>query len=114
MGLIVNFRISACLQKKTKELATVFSSLLDEYLASGIKSDRSNDIKVPEIDLEEELRLVSSFIERPCSCFNHCQKQFTISELLESRENFRWLSLFEKNGSILSQLNTVIISSKKA
>lgn len=114
MGLIVNFRISACLQKKTKELATVFSSLLDEYFASGIKSDRSNDIKVPEIDLEEELRLVSSFIERPCSCFNNCQKQFTISELLESRENFRWLSLFEKNGSILSQLNTVIISSKKA
>ena len=61
-----------------KELAAVFSYRIDEYLASGIKSDCSDDIKVSEIDLEEELRLVSSFIERPCSCFNNCQKPFTI------------------------------------
>ena len=103
------------MSSEKNELSTVFSSLLDEYFASGIKSDRSDDdIKVPEINSEKELKLVSNFIERSCSCGQNCQKQFTIPELLESRENFRWLSLKEKNCSILSQLNTVIRSSKKA
>lgn len=97
-----------------KELTTVFSSLLDEYFGSNIKPERSDDIEVPKIDIEEELRLVSSFVERPCSCGKNCQEQFTVSELLESRDNFRWLSLNEKNCSILSQLNTFVRSSVEA
>lgn len=97
-----------------KELVTVFSSLLDEYVASDVIGECSDDIEEPKVDAEKEIKLVLDFVQRPCSCGNNCQAQFAINELLESRSKFRWLSRNEKNCYILSQISTFIRHSDEA
>jgi hypothetical protein len=62
------------------------------------KSDES-------INKESEIKAICSFLEQPCKCGKNCQLQFTEEELLKVREDFRNLSLNQKNCFILSQLN---------
>jgi hypothetical protein len=97
-----------------KELTTVFSYRMDEYFVPDIISNGSDDRDEPAVNLEEEQKRVSNFIERPCYCGKNCQEQFSVSEILESRANFRWLSRHEKNCYILSQLNAWLKSAKRA
>jgi len=61
----------------------------DDFIAT-----RANDIKV-----------IQSFLAHPCKCGKNCQLQFTENEILKSREDFRHLSLEQKNCFMLSQLS---------
>ena len=99
------------MQQSESELAKIFENFLKEYLLPTFRHDNdhsemNNSFALKEIDRNQENLLVSEFIKTPCACGKNCQKQFFERELLETRENFRYLTRNEKNCMILAQLKS--------
>jgi hypothetical protein len=93
-------------KKNVDSLSTVFNELLDAYIPSDSshQSNRQKNDKVA-VTQSSDIKAIQSFLAKPCKCGKNCQLQFTEAELLKSRENFRNLSLEQKNCFILSHLS---------
>ena len=94
-----------------KELTKVFEEFLEEYVLTSISHGPDNGEKINtlisnKIDLNQEKSFVLKFLSTPCNCGKNCQNQFSENELLESREDFLYLTRNEKNCVILAQLNS--------
>ena len=108
------------MQQSIQKLTKVFEYFLEEYVLSNFGPDFDDNDKIrnkissKEIDRNLERLLVSKFLSAPCSCGKNCQNQFSDSELLEARDDFRNLTWNEKNCVMLTQLNSFQKISKYA
>jgi hypothetical protein len=106
-----------------QDLEISFQELEQEYLRPFF-SDKSNEVDLSSASQEiktsrptspiEEKRLISQFLSTSCSCGENCQRLFTVSEVIESRENFRLMSWNEKHSFIIGKLQTFIRVSKQS
>jgi hypothetical protein len=69
---------------------------------------RKVDITINVAEREE----VSRFLSDPCPCGQNCQQFFSVSEVLEARENFRLMSWSEQHSFIVGKLQTFMRSSE--
>ena len=105
------------------DLEIALEELEEEYLGP-ILADRTSDPagstaqaqrKDPDsCRTTEERRRILQFLATPCPCGKDCQSLFTVSELLESRENFRLMSWGEQHSFIVGKLQTFMRTSKHA
>ena len=105
------------LDERLLNLEISFQELEQEYLRPFL-SDKPNEIVLSSAPQEieassptspaEEKRLISQFLSTPCPCGENCQRLFTVSEVIESRENFRLMSWNEKHSFIIGKLQTFI------
>ncbi|ETR66776.1 MAG: chaperonin [Candidatus Magnetoglobus multicellularis str. Araruama] len=49
-------------------------------------------------------------MSKPCGCGNDCQKKFTVSEIIDAREDFRQMSWAEQHSFIIGKLQSFIHS----
>ncbi len=110
---LLNLIQGCCMIKvqSDEEVAIIFKELLTEYCNRSLHAQSQDsddeaelDVAPPHIDIAVENQLIIDFLNTPCNCGNHCQKLFTLSELLDARTKFRNMSTVEKNCFILSQL----------
>ena len=111
------------IDERLQDLEISFQELEQEYLRPFL-SDKSNKIVLSSASQEietsrptspaEEKKLISQFLSTPCPCGENCQRLFTVSEVIESRENFRLMSWNEKHSFIIGKLKTFIRISKKS
>lgn len=109
------------IDERLQDLEVSFQELEQEYLRPFL-SDESDKIVLSSASQEtdtlrptspaEEKRLISQFLSTPCPCGENCQRLFTVSEIVESRENFRLMSRNEKHSFIIGKLQTFIRVSK--
>lgn len=102
-----------------KELLKPFRDVEEEYLGPFISgqacvhiSNRRKQECVAE-GLSERERLserkkITKLLSKPCGCGNDCQKKFTVSEILDAREDFRQLSRAEQHSFIIGKLQSFI------
>ncbi len=55
---------------------------------------------------------VSHFLSIPCPCGQNCQQFFSVSEVLDAREDFRLMSWSEQHSFIVGKLQTFMRSSE--
>ena len=55
---------------------------------------------------------VSRFLSTPCPCGQNCQQFFSVSEVLDAREDFRLMSWSEQHSFIVGKLQTFMRSSE--
>jgi len=100
-----------------KELTEVFKNLLNEYaIPSSWSIPDTNDRDInsltgeqyttKEVSPNQEQKLISNFLTKPCRCGKNCQNQFSPEELFAARADFRSLSWDSKNCTTLSQLRS--------
>ena len=104
-----------------KELLKPFRDVEEEYLAPFITgqpgvhvTDRRKQERVTE-GLSERERLserkkITKLLSKSCGCGNDCQKKFTVSEILDAREDFRHMSWAEQHSFIIGKLQSFIHS----
>lgn len=93
----------------------------DEYLKSFVdekpaervfkavgRESRNTDKNFNIAEREE----VSRFLSTPCPCGQNCQQFFSVSEVLEAREDFRLMSWSEQHSFIVGKLQTFMRSSE--
>jgi hypothetical protein len=109
----------------SQELTKVFKNLLEEYVISALGSSPDEDddsigsslkkqYKPKEPLPDQEQKLISDFLAKPCRCGKNCRIQFTAEELFDSRADFRSFSWDERNCAILCQLRSFQKISKQA
>ena len=111
-----------------KELLKPFRDVEEEYLGPFITgqpgvhvTDRRKQERVTE-GLSERERLserkkITKLLSKSCGCGNDCQKKFTVSEILDAREDFRHMSWAERHSFIIGKLQSFIhgaVQSKSA
>lgn len=106
--------------KAIQDLEISIREYEDEYLkpfvseqpaVSGPSDNRRESRKIdttPDIVEREE---VSRFLSTPCPCGQNCQQFFSVSEVLEAREDFRLMSWNEQHSFIVGKLQTFMRSS---
>lgn len=57
---------------------------------------------------------VSRFLSTPCPCGQNCQQFFSVSEVIEAREDFRLMSWSEQHSFIVGKLQTFMRSSEQS
>jgi len=101
------------------ELLKSFRDVEEEYLGpfiSGQASVHTADRHEQEYvikGLSERERLserkkITKLLSKPCGCENDCQKKFTVSEIMDAREDFRQMSWAEQHSFILGKLQSFI------
>jgi len=101
------------------ELLKSFRDVEEEYLGpfiSGQASVHTTDRQEQEYvikGLSERERLserkkITKLLSKPCGCGNDCQKKFTVSEILDAREDFRQMSWAEQHSFIIGKLQSFI------
>lgn len=102
-----------------KELLKPFREVEEEYLGPFISgqagvhtTDRQGQDRVTD-GLSERERLserkkITKALSKPCGCGNDCQKKFTVSEILDAREDFRQMSWSEQHSFIIGKLQSFI------
>lgn len=95
------------MRNQSENFSTVFHEFLNSYLPSDKESHSNHQNQSDELLIARanEIKVIKSFLAHPCKCGKNCQLQFTEKELLKSREDFRQLSLDQKNCFMLSQLS---------
>jgi len=95
------------MRDKADSFSTVFNEFLKAYLPSDKEPQSNHQKKYDELHAARasDIKVIQSFLAHPCKCGKNCQLQFTEKELLKSREDFRYLSLEQKNCFMLSQLS---------
>ncbi len=111
------------IDKRLQNLEISFQELEQEYLKPFFP-DKSNEAVLSSVFQErealrptspaEEKGIVSQFLSTPCPCGENCQRLFTVSEVIESRENFRLMSWSEQHSFIIGKLQTFIRVSKQS
>jgi hypothetical protein len=111
------------IDERIQDLEISFQELEKEYLKPFL-SEKSNEVVLSSVSHEietsrstcpaEEKRIVSQFLSTPCPCGENCQRLFTVSEVIESRENFRLMSWREQHSFIIGKLQTFIRVSKQS
>ena len=102
-----------------KELLKPFREVEEEYLGSFISGQASvhtTDRRKQECVIEgfterdrlSERKKITKFLSKPCGCGNDCQKKFTVSEILDAREDFRQMSWTEQHSFIIGKLQSFI------
>jgi len=102
-----------------KELLKPFRDLEEEYLGpfiSGQASVHTTDRREQKCVIEgfsererlSERKKITKFLSKPCGCGNDCHKKFTVSEILDAREDFRQMSWAEQHSFIIGKLQSFI------
>lgn len=108
-----------------KELLKSFQDLEDEYLGSFIstktievekqnKDPESTTIDITQKELLAERKKITRALNKPCICGNNCQKRFTVSEILDAREDFRRMSWTEQHSFIVGKLQSFMQESSES
>lgn len=101
---------------KADNFSIVFNEFLKAYLPSDFDHQAIEQKKSDELHAARasDITVIQSFLAHPCKCGKNCQLQLTEKELLKSREDFRHLSLDQKNCFMLSQLSCFLRSNSMA
>jgi len=102
-----------------KELLKPFQEVEEEYLGpfiSGQTDVHITDRREKEFVTEEfsererlsERKKITKLLSKPCGCGNDCQKMFTVSEILDAREDFRQMSWAEQHSFVIGKLQSFI------
>ena len=97
------------------EVNNFFDLLLEEYCSEdyGITEPIAQNSKEdPKLNIEDEKKLVSSFLKNPCSCSRNCHKQLNFDEVISNRAFFRSLEKKERNSILLVQLKSLLSHSE--
>lgn len=108
-----------------KELLKPFQEIEEEYIGSFISgqanvnvTDTSEQNRVTkgfsERERLSERRKVTKALSKPCGCGRDCQNKFTISEILDAREDFRQMSWAEQHSFIIGKLQSFIHSNAQS
>ncbi len=80
-------------------LKPFFPDRLTERVPSATENEsRKIDVTINIAEREE----VSRFLSTPCSCGQNCEQFFSVSEVLEAREDFRLMSWNEQHSFIIA------------
>ena len=110
------------------ELLKSFRDVEEEYLGPFISGQvnlhttvRREQVYVvkglSERERLSERKKITKLLSKPCGCGNDCQEKFTVSEILDSREDFRQMSWAEQHSFIIGKLQSFIhgtVQSKSA
>lgn len=99
--------------------------LEDEYIGTFIagrefrrgKSDDSQQEEsegFTEKELLAERKKIAKALSKPCGCGGNCQNKFTVSEILDAREDFRRMSRAERHSFITGKLQSFIHNSPES
>ena len=122
------------MQKKSTQFADLllpsdllkpFQELEEEYLGSFISGGRFSVDKYDQggsgvvsgftqKELLAERKKITRKLSKPCGCGNDCQKKFTVSEILDAREDFRQMSWREQHSFIIGKLQSFIHGSSES
>ena len=106
---IQDFEIS--LQEYEDEyLKPFFPDRLERVPSATENESRKIDVTISIAEREE----VSRFLSTPCSCGQNCEQFFSVSEVLEAREDFRLMSWNEQHSFIIGKLQTFMRSSEQS
>jgi len=106
-----------------KELLKPFQDVEEEYLAPfirattsrpGTKQAEDGSRGFSEKELLAERKKIAKALTRPCGCGNDCQRKFTVSEVVDSRENFRQMSWDEQHSFMIGKLQSFLHDSLEA
>ncbi|MFH0782966.1 MAG: hypothetical protein V2B20_13600, partial [Pseudomonadota bacterium] len=89
-------------------LKPFFPDRLERVPSATENESRKIDVTMRIAEREE----VSRFLSTPCSCGQNCEQFFSVSEVLEARENFRLMSWNEQHSFIIGKLQTFMRSSE--
>lgn len=67
-----------------------------------------------EKELLAERKKISKALTKPCGCSRNCQIKFTVSEILDAREDFKQMSRSERHSFIIGKLQSFIHDSPKS
>jgi len=107
--------------KAIQDLEISLQEYEDEYLKPFV-SDRHAG-RVPSVDESESRKIdktfniaereeVARFLSTPCPCGQNCQQFFSVSEVIDAREDFRLMSWNEQHSFIVGKLQTFMRSSE--
>ncbi len=109
----------AKLPSYVREVNAAFEYLLEEYcsesydIAKSIAQINNSDKNIdPQFNIKDEEKLVASFLEKPCTCSQNCEKQLTHNEVMKNRAFFRSLEKKQRNLILLVQLKSLISHSE--
>lgn len=100
-------------EKDLPELEASFQELEEEYLkpflseGSGRKTILADQIIDERKILQNaigERKTVAEYLSTACPCGANCEKLFSVSEVIEARENFRLMSWSEQHSFIIGKL----------
>ena len=99
-----NYNKAQDLEVSLKEMEDEYLSpfLLDELNAPKKGAPRISPDKISSTLRAEEKKLVSEFLSTPCPCGEDCGRLFSVSEVCESRENFRSMTWREQHSFIVA------------
>ncbi len=109
-------------KKAIQDLEFSIQEYEDEYLKPFF-SEQQADQASPDFDQKSkkidatinkvaEREDVSRFLSIPCPCGQNCQQFFSVSEVLDAREDFRLMSWSEQHSFIVGKLQTFMRSSE--
>jgi len=107
------------------QLLKPIQELEEEYLGpfissreTGRSSSRGGEMEAKagftEKELLAERKKISNALAKPCGCGRNCQAKFTVSEILDAREDFRQMSRAEKHSFIIGKLQSFIHDSPES
>lgn len=104
-----------------RTLLKPLKELEDEYLGpfisrefrgnKGVGSEIDETRGFTETERLAERKKIDKALSRPCGCGSNCQEKFTVSEILDAREDFRQMSREERHSFIIGKLQSFIHSS---
>jgi len=109
--------------KSLQELKASFQDVEEEYLKPFFSAEphRTSPPSAQIIDERralqdaiEERNTVTQCLSTACLCGNNCQRLFSVSEVVEARENFGLMSWSEQHSFIIGKLQTFMRVSEKS
>lgn len=108
-----------------RQLLKPIRELEEEYLGDFIfgrgfrrgKSDGGQQAEPEGFTEEERLaerKKITKALGKSCACGNDCQEKFTVSEILDAREDFRRMSRVERHSFIIGKLQSFINNSPES
>lgn len=102
-----------------REVNSTFEYLLEEYCSESaditesiIQIDNPDKNIDPKFNIQDEERVVTSFLKKPCPCSRNCQNLLTYDEVINNRAFFRSLEKKERNYILLVQLKSLLSHSE--
>ena len=108
----------AKLPSYVREVNVAFEYLLEEYcnesydITESIAEINNYTNIDPEFNINDEEKIVASFLKKPCPCSRNCQKQLNQDEVISNRAFFRSLGKKERNYILLVQLRSLLSHSE--